>query len=190
MEVNLAEKLLEKSSSTSESIVADDPRRNEHSEISLSGEGTRKYLTRLRRMQRKWASLLDSLRQHNRIQNAKDPELGNFGPLVRFDDRGNLELNRRTVARRLYTEKLLSLYPLLDSVDLKIFLMGFEAGEEWSDLDKLNWGKESARNDAGIAVTSAWLTPGDRQWIKTEILAEWRRHSESLGIARAASSGE
>lgn len=133
-------------------------------------------------MQRKWASLLDSLRQHNRIQNAKDLELGSLGPFVQFDDRGSLDLNRRTVARRLYKEKLLSLYNLLDSVDLKIFLMGFDAVEEWSFLDKQNLGTQSDGSDEEIALTSAWLTPSHGEWIKSEMHREWSEHRESLTI--------
>jgi hypothetical protein len=106
-------------------------------------------------MQRKWASLFDSLRQHNQIQNAKDLGLGNFGPLAQLDDLGIPQLNMRTVARRQYTEKLLSLYPLLDSVDQKIFLMGFDAGEEWSSLGKRSCDIQSDRNDGEITATSA-----------------------------------
>jgi hypothetical protein len=38
----------------------------------------------------------------------------------------------RTVARELYIEALWAIYPWADIPDLHIFLMGFDAGEQWT----------------------------------------------------------
>jgi|ERR1700722_345828 len=46
---------------------------------------------------------------------------------------GILRASERAVARHEYIQKLLAIYPWVDIVDLRIFLMGFDAGEQWAD---------------------------------------------------------
>lgn len=43
------------------------------------------------------------------------------------------QLNPRTIARAEYRQMLRAIYPWVDSVDLRLFLMGFDAGEEWTN---------------------------------------------------------
>lgn len=80
----------------------------------------------------------------------------------------------RTVARRLYTEKLLAIRPWVDSQDLHIFLMGFDAGESWASCNT----DSQSRNQ--ISSRSSWLTSENlveinntldmlkRQWYKSQ----------------------
>jgi hypothetical protein len=56
-----------------------------------------------------------------------------FGPLYEECPRTESPvLNARTIARDEYTQALSAIYPWTDIADLRIFLMGFEAGEQWS----------------------------------------------------------
>jgi hypothetical protein len=54
-----------------------------------------------------------------------------FGRAMVRDSAGNLQPNTRTHARAEYTKALLAIHPWADIVDQRIFLMGFDAGEQW-----------------------------------------------------------
>lgn len=84
-----------------------------------------------RRTRRIWVSAFRSFREHIRLQYAKGSELGDLGPASLLNEDGNLAENTRIAPRILYTEKWLSACPWADSVDLEIFLMGFDAAEQW-----------------------------------------------------------
>lgn len=112
----------------------------------------RLHLLRWRRTQRIWVSTLRSSREHIRLQYAREPELGDLGPAVQVDGHGNLVENTRIAPRILYTEKWLSVCPWTDSVDLEIFLMGFDAAEQW-------YGSSGTRSDYRHDVQSAWPPP-------------------------------
>jgi hypothetical protein len=55
-----------------------------------------------------------------------------FGSAVQRSPDGILLPVYRTHARAEYTKALLAIHPWADTVDLEIFLMGFDAGEQWS----------------------------------------------------------
>ena len=56
-----------------------------------------------------------------------------FGPaLTRMCPGHQYQTNIRTVARKHYTELLLATRPWADGEDLQIFLMGFDAGEQFA----------------------------------------------------------
>lgn len=74
---------------------------------------------------------LRSLRGRIRLQSARDWIVG-YGPAFQQDRTGCLVPNIRSNARAEYTEKLAATHPWVDSVDLKMFLEGFDAGEEWA----------------------------------------------------------
>jgi hypothetical protein len=78
-----------------------------------------------------WRDAVCSFRGHIHTQSAKGRATVTFGPWFE-NHQGHLRRNKRTLARRLYTEKLLAIRPWVDSQDLQIFLMGFDAGEEWN----------------------------------------------------------
>jgi hypothetical protein len=73
-----------------------------------------------------------SFRGHISTQFSKDQGTPHLGKSWGRNHLGQIRRNPRTVARRLYTEKLLATLPWADSQDLQIFLMGFEAGEQWN----------------------------------------------------------
>jgi hypothetical protein len=76
---------------------------------------------------------LDSFFGHIRIQSATERVSVYFGPeFLEQSHAGCLELNTRTIARAEYTRALSAMYPWADTADLRVFLMGFDAGEEWA----------------------------------------------------------
>jgi hypothetical protein len=87
---------------------------------------------------------------HGRIwlQFAKGLQGVSLGPRYHLKN-----LNVQTAARRLYTKRLSEILPWIDFQDLRIFLMGFEAGEEFACC---NAGKQWIQK---IGLASSWLTP-------------------------------
>jgi hypothetical protein len=71
----------------------------------------------------------------------------------------------------LYTEKLLYVHPWSDPVDHETFLMGFDAGEQWSHGIE-GWDTPFDRKSGR---TSAWLTPEDGRQIREQVKAELRQ---------------
>ena len=67
---------------------------------------------------------------HWKIRISKDTV--DFGPALRRLPDGSLLPEERTLARSRCTDSLLATRPWVDSVDVQIFLEGFEAGEQWS----------------------------------------------------------
>jgi hypothetical protein len=79
-----------------------------------------------------WASSVRSFRGHISLQSPIESDPG-VGPLfVRGAEGESLQRCTRTLARMIYIEMLLATHPWCDKPDLRIFLMGFDAGEEWS----------------------------------------------------------
>jgi hypothetical protein len=78
-----------------------------------------------------WCAASRSLYGHIRIQFPIRPPTVDLGPSVLRD--GILQPTTRALARHEYIQKLLAIYPWVDIVDLRIFLMGFDAGEQWAD---------------------------------------------------------
>lgn len=78
----------------------------------------------------KWCAVLHSFRAHIRIQCAKKGERVHVGPAYRCQD-GHLCPDERTEARAEGIETMLATHPWADSADLKVFLMGFDAGEKF-----------------------------------------------------------
>jgi len=103
-----------------------------------------------------WKSAVYSLVGHIRSQSTKQPPLVDFGPaLIRCSD-GFLP-QPRTHARAEYTKALLATYPWADTVDLRIFLNGFDAGEQWA---LHTTGKESdTRPELGSWLASVEYVP-------------------------------
>jgi hypothetical protein len=95
-----------------------------------------------------WRDAFRSFRGHIRTQSAIGLATVSLG---QWNHRG--VRNVRTVARRLYTQKLLAIRPWVDSQDLQIFIMGFDAGESWAGC---NVGKQSTDQ---ICARASWLTP-------------------------------
>jgi len=96
-------------------------------------------------------------------------------------------LNERSLCRRFYIEKLSATRRWVDSQDLELFLMGFDAGESWACRSR------SECMDRQF-VSASWLTPeieGEmnntldmlkRQWYKSQY--------ESAGHIDPSQSGE
>jgi hypothetical protein len=75
---------------------------------------------------------LGSLHGHIGIQSPTEFWIGvNLGQEFLSQSDKRPRLNPRTTARAEYRQMLRAIYPWIDSVDLRIFLMGFDAGEEW-----------------------------------------------------------
>ena len=71
-----------------------------------------------------------SFRGHIRILFSKAGTRVDLGASCRIQD-GCFLANTRTVARAEGIERILATHPWADSVDLRIFLIGFDAGEEY-----------------------------------------------------------
>jgi hypothetical protein len=93
------------------------------------------------RLHLKWKRLLNmlsivssayrSFRGHLRIQPSTELPSVRFGSELVRSPAGDLRVNTRSLARSIYTQMLAAKYPWADTVDLRIFLMGFDAGEQW-----------------------------------------------------------
>lgn len=76
------------------------------------------------------ASSFRSFRGHISLQSPKEIWGPNLGKA--FVPGQPLQRNPRTLARTLYIEMLRASMPWIDIADLRMFLMGFDAGEQWS----------------------------------------------------------
>ena len=109
----------------------------------------------------KWYIVYMAFRSlHGRIwlQFAKGLQGVNLGPRYHLKN-----LNVETASRRLYTKRLLEILPWVDFQDLRIFLMGFEAGEEFACC---NAGKQWIQK---IGLASSWLSPKEIEKINTTL---------------------
>jgi hypothetical protein len=79
-----------------------------------------------------WKSAFGSLLGHIRSQSTKEPPLLNFGPALVRDSAGELRQCTRTHARAEYIKAVLATRPWADTIDLRMFLDGFDAGEQWT----------------------------------------------------------
>ena len=91
--------------------------------------------------------------------------------------------NARTLCRSLYTQRLLAIRPWADSQDVEIFLMGFDAGDSYSDRSRDILPKELIPESS-----SCWITPEiqielnntldmlKRQWYKSQYESPERRN--------------
>jgi hypothetical protein len=120
----------------------------------------RQFLKRWRRRRSILAFAFRSF--HGRIRNqfARDLDGVDFGPAFLSSPDGSLVLNVRSAVRNLYTEKLLAIHPWVDHQDLEIFLMGFDAGEQWS---MCTHGK--LQEHRHFEIGESWLYPEDRDAI-------------------------
>jgi len=55
-----------------------------------------------------------------------------IGPALRRADVEHLQPDERTLARSRGIEQLQAIYPWVDTVDLEVFLRGFDVGEQWA----------------------------------------------------------
>jgi hypothetical protein len=89
----------------------------------------------------RWYAAFRSFRAHIRIQSATTGGRVDLG--AAFQVRGEHHLpNARTDARAEGIERLLAIHPWADAVDLQMFLMGFDAGEEYGTYAQ----KQNSRN--------------------------------------------
>jgi hypothetical protein len=64
-----------------------------------------------------------------------------IGPALRCSGGGRYLDDERTLTRSAGIEKLQAMYPWVDTVDLELFLRGFDAGEEWAFRNHSEQGK-------------------------------------------------
>lgn len=128
-----------------------------HHKIFLARRAVSRKLSHLRsRLWRTTNILRDSwgsFRGHISVQSATKRTIVYFGPL--FEILPHTEspvLNTRTIARCEYTKALSEMHSWADAVDHQIFLMGFEAGEQWS----LHYHMDMARSKHPFEMSS-WL---------------------------------
>jgi hypothetical protein len=84
----------------------------------------------------RWYAAFRSFRGHIRIQSSTSAGRVDLGPSVQFHV-GCYQANTRTLARAEGIEKLQATHRWVDIVDLQLFLMGFDVGEEYSNTDHL-----------------------------------------------------
>lgn len=94
----------------------------------LSAEGWKASLTRVLCI---WCAAFRSFRGHIRSLFSIAGTRIDLGASCQFQD-GHWQANTRTLARAEGIEKLWAIHPWVDSQDRRIFLMGFDAGEEYS----------------------------------------------------------
>ncbi len=99
---------------------------------------------------------LRSFRGHIGIQSAKEPLGLTVGPAA-VSTSAQSAAQLRTIARALYIEMLSATYPWVDIPDLRIFLMGFDAGEQWGCHTK-DSGIEMPKEDQA----SSWLALAEK----------------------------
>jgi hypothetical protein len=86
-----------------------------------------------------------------RILSSKAGEAVHLGPSVQFRN-GCYQANARTLARAEGIKKLQAIHQWVDIADLRIFLMGFDAGEEYCSIDHHLPDNSEGHNDAAISA--------------------------------------
>jgi hypothetical protein len=83
----------------------------------------------------RWRVAFRSFRAHIRIQSAKGGTQVDLGPAFLLRD-GCYQENKGTIARAEGIRKLLATHPWADSVDLRMYLVGFQAGEGYCNATR------------------------------------------------------
>jgi hypothetical protein len=106
-----------------------------------------------------WHGALRSLRGHIRSQSSRETPTAFVGQELSQSPDGSYQPNTRTLARSLYIEMLLATrqFSWADTADLRIFLAGFDAGEQWTLYTTGN-GKEI------LSEHESWLTPAQKDF--------------------------
>jgi hypothetical protein len=78
-----------------------------------------------------WRDAFGSFLGHIRTQSPKEMPHQIVGVLLEWSPTGYKE-NTRTLARTESIRRLSAKYPWVDIVDHRLFLMGFDAGEQWT----------------------------------------------------------
>ena len=74
-----------------------------------------------------------SFRGHIRTQFSRHTPILSLGSALALEvSTGRYLPKGRTLARSFYREGLSAIYPWIDTTDLRIFLIGFDAGEQWT----------------------------------------------------------
>jgi hypothetical protein len=114
----------------------------------------------LTRVQATWHIWCDSIRScagHIRSQSAKELQGVSFGHSPVWDETTQTWVpNPDAIARSFYTTMISAIYPWADTQDLRIFLMGFDAGEEWL-LHRGNGNNE-------YPETPSWISLAEKQF--------------------------
>ena len=79
-----------------------------------------------------WRGALRSFLGHIRILSPTELLVPLCGPATVANPHGPPKPNTRTISRLEYTKMLLDRLPWVDTVDLRIFLIGFDAGEQFA----------------------------------------------------------
>lgn len=79
----------------------------------------------------RWSAAFRSFRAHIRIQSPKMGSHFDLGPLGRVQD-GRCKNHERIQSRAAGIETMRSGSPWVDSVDIRLFLLGWDAGEKYS----------------------------------------------------------
>ena len=88
------------------------------------------YPASLASLRCRWYVAFRSFCGHIRIQSSTSGGRVDLGPALQVRS-GQFQPNERTQARARGIEKLRAIHPWADIVDLRIFLMGFDAGAEF-----------------------------------------------------------
>lgn len=102
----------------------------------------------------KWCAVFGSLRAHIRIQCAREGERVHVGPAYKYHA-GHLCPDERTNARAEGIENLLATHPWVDSADLQVFLLGFDAGEKYGISARQSQGNLAPDNSPTCGLESS-----------------------------------
>jgi hypothetical protein len=100
-----------------------------------------------------WRNAVDSFLGHIRSQSTRELPSVDYGPAFLHPHVWPLRANIRTHARAEYTRGLLAVHPWADTVDRRMFLLGFDAGEEWA------LHKRDIEPDTHPYERPSWLVP-------------------------------
>jgi len=113
-----------------------------------------------------WRGAVCSFRGHIQTLSSTGQAGVSLGPSLERNHHGRCQANARTIARRRYTEMLLATHPWADGQDLQIFLMGFDAGEQWAFCRRGTISETQSETDP------SWLAAVERQSVPVPIRAE------------------
>jgi hypothetical protein len=139
-------------------------------------------LARVQTTWRIWCDAIYSCAGHIRSQSATELQGVSFGRSPVWDETNQTWVpNPDAIARSFYTTMISAIYPWADTQDLRIFLMGFEAGEEWY----LHRGNKSN----GYHETPSWIPLAEKTFghvpdrVRQEIMAASGHTSEDTPAA-------
>ena len=124
-----------------------------------------------------WCGAFHSFVGHIRTQSPREMPSVYLGPTLLSSPDGSRRLAPRTIARELYIEKLKATYAWADIQDLRIFLMGYDAGEQWT-LYSVDSGIERPES------LHSWVAPKEHEVSIPERVTQYLKQATILPASK------